>query len=49
MRMRAEQLGPLHADGLVAERRAFGGTPDDSDVLGHPHMLQAVAPGPQRA
>jgi uncharacterized damage-inducible protein DinB len=35
MRVRAEQLAALRADGPVAEGSAFGGAGDDADVLRH--------------
>ena len=35
MIVRAEKLRTFHADGPVAERCAFSGAGNDSDMLGH--------------
>jgi len=41
MRVRTHELRAFHANGSIAERRAFGGAGDNSDVSGH----EAILPG----
>lgn len=40
MGVRAEKLRSFHADGAIAESRAFGGAGRDADVLQHDLSLQ---------